>query len=317
MHHERTIDAARGSWRGILMELGVDKNLLTGRHAPCPSCGGTDRFRFDNQEGSGSWICNQCGAGYGIDLAMRVTGGDFKSVASRIDAIVGNVKPDGPSKPKVTPERAAEYLRLVWKRSRPAQAGGLVDAYLRTRMLDDPVYPPSLRETDSVSDGEGSERPAMLAVVSGPDGQPVTLHRTFLREGGSGKAQMERVRKMLPAKCGELPDGVAVRLSDFQGGALGIAEGIETALAASALYEMPVWAALNAGLLERWSPPEGCEEVTIFGDNDSNFRGQAAAYRVANRLKSRKDAPEVSVMFPPVVGQDFADLWMAYKARNP
>ncbi|MDI5829610.1 hypothetical protein MJN51_36035, partial [Salmonella enterica subsp. enterica serovar Kentucky] len=35
------------------------------RHAPCPACGGKDRFRFDDN-GRGSFICNQCGAGDGL-----------------------------------------------------------------------------------------------------------------------------------------------------------------------------------------------------------------------------------------------------------
>jgi putative DNA primase/helicase len=36
---------------------------------------------------------------------------------------------------------------------------------------------------------------------------------------------------------------------------LGIAEGIETALSASILFNVPVWAALTEGLLQEWVPP--------------------------------------------------------------
>ncbi len=35
---------------------------------------GKTRFRFDDKEGRGTWICNHCGAGDGADLAMKVTG---------------------------------------------------------------------------------------------------------------------------------------------------------------------------------------------------------------------------------------------------
>lgn len=36
----------------------IDRELLDGRHHPCPKCGGTDRFRCDRQKGF--VICNQC-----------------------------------------------------------------------------------------------------------------------------------------------------------------------------------------------------------------------------------------------------------------
>lgn len=45
-----------GRWRAILPRLGLDQSFLTGRHCPCPICGGKDRFRFDDQEGRGTWI---------------------------------------------------------------------------------------------------------------------------------------------------------------------------------------------------------------------------------------------------------------------
>ena len=75
--------------------LGVPESYLSGKHGPCPLCGeGKDRFRFDDREGRGTWICSQCGAGDGMELAMRFTGLGFAEVASKIDDIIGNVGPD-------------------------------------------------------------------------------------------------------------------------------------------------------------------------------------------------------------------------------
>ncbi|MFX4842739.1 primase-helicase zinc-binding domain-containing protein, partial [Acinetobacter baumannii] len=48
--------------------------------APCPACGGTDRFRFDDN-GRGSFICNQCGAGDGLDLIKKVNNCDTTEAA--------------------------------------------------------------------------------------------------------------------------------------------------------------------------------------------------------------------------------------------
>jgi putative DNA primase/helicase len=62
-----TIERARFRWREILPQLGVETRYLTNKHGPCPICRkGRDRFRFDDRDGSGSYICSQCGAGSGI-----------------------------------------------------------------------------------------------------------------------------------------------------------------------------------------------------------------------------------------------------------
>ena len=65
---EKTSDRARGKWRDILTTLGVSPMLIDGKHQPCPSCGGRDRFRFTDFQGSGGYICNQCRGGSGFDL---------------------------------------------------------------------------------------------------------------------------------------------------------------------------------------------------------------------------------------------------------
>jgi hypothetical protein len=55
--------AASGRWPEILSRLGVRSDVLVDRHGPCPGCGGRDRFRFDDRDGSGSWLCSQGGGG--------------------------------------------------------------------------------------------------------------------------------------------------------------------------------------------------------------------------------------------------------------
>ena len=82
---------------------------------------------------------------------------------------------------------------------------------------------------------------------------------------------------------GTLPEGAAIRLGPING-AMGIAEGVETALAAGHRYGCPVWSALNANNLVKWRPPAGVEEVLICGDNDASWTGQAAACELAKRL---------------------------------
>lgn len=312
MYHQKTIEAAKGKWRGILLELGVPDAALKDRHGPCPMCGGTDRFRWDNQDGRGTYICNQCGAGDGMKLAEQYTGQDFRDVARRIDLMLGNVKPDDTQpKREMSTEDRRRMLRELWGASRPVQKGDLVDTYLAARGLDEPAYHHTLRFAPAIRDGEGGTRPAMLAAVGVYGAERFTsIHRTFLRPDGRAKAEMAFPRKMTP---GELPAGACVPLSDYTGGPLGIAEGIETAFAASAMYEMPVWSAISANLLRNWWPPEGCEEVVIFGDCDPKMGGQAAAFHLAHRLAVK--GIEVQVKIPEQLGTDWADVYADWKRR--
>ncbi len=67
--------AAKGQWRGVLSRLGISVPD-TAKHAPCPGCGGRDRFRFDDKDGGGSFLCSQGGggtlAGDGFALVQHV-----------------------------------------------------------------------------------------------------------------------------------------------------------------------------------------------------------------------------------------------------
>ena len=80
--------AAVGHWPDLLAGLGLDIPRH-GKHGPCPACGGKDRFRFDDKEGRGTFICGQCGAGDGLELVWRVTSKGPKEAAELIAPMVG------------------------------------------------------------------------------------------------------------------------------------------------------------------------------------------------------------------------------------
>ena len=101
---------------------------------------------------------------------------------------------------------------------------------------------------------------------------------------------------------GPVADG-AVRLFPIGAdGHLGIAEGIETALSAQAIFGVPTWAALSADGVARWQWPAEVRRVTIFADA-GDAGGQAAA-RLADRL-NLADIPNEIVA--PLHGDDFND----------
>ncbi|SQK76050.1 Uncharacterized protein conserved in bacteria [Tatumella ptyseos] len=86
-----TVKQACGRWTGILPALGV--KVIKNRHQACPVCGGSDRFRFDDKEGRGTWFCNQCGAGDGLKLVEKVFSVNPSEAARKVSAVTGNLPP--------------------------------------------------------------------------------------------------------------------------------------------------------------------------------------------------------------------------------
>ena len=71
-----------GKWDYIFQSLGIE--VGNGKHCPCPVCGGKDRFRFDNKNGRGTYICNQCGSGDGLELIKNYFQCDAKEASSKV-----------------------------------------------------------------------------------------------------------------------------------------------------------------------------------------------------------------------------------------
>ena len=298
---------AAGKWRGILVALGFDVSMLDGKHRPCPACGGSDRWRFDDRGGKGTFFCSHCGAGDGIELVMRTKDWDFKTAAVEIERAAGFVKPEALKAGKTDDEKA-EALRRLWNESVPVTPGDEVSRYFASRGLTSPQtkalrFHPGLYYRE----GEVTGRyPAMLALVSAPDGSGASLHRTYLLDGR--KAPVAKARKMMPG----LPiSGCAIRLFPVAP-CLGIAEGLETAVGAANRFRLPVWSVVSAQGMEAWVCPDEVEEVVIFGDNDESFTGQRAAFTLAYKLKElgkkvRIEIPGLSID-DQMIGKDWADV---------
>jgi len=84
-----TRELARGRWPEILTKLGAEGSALDGKHRPCPSCGGKDRFRYDDKDGRGTHICSQCGAGDGFELLQKMHGCTFKEAVRMVEESLG------------------------------------------------------------------------------------------------------------------------------------------------------------------------------------------------------------------------------------
>lgn len=94
--------AAQGRWAAsILPALHIAVPTHPRRHAPCPVCGGHDRFRFDDRDGLGTFFCNQCDpqSGDGFALVMKVRQLPFGEALHLVAGVLG-LDPTTPHSPR-------------------------------------------------------------------------------------------------------------------------------------------------------------------------------------------------------------------------
>ena len=148
----------------------------------------------------------------------------------------------------------------------------------------------------------GSYRfPAMLGLMRDViTGKPVGVHRTALKDDGTGK------RTMPAGMNAKMMMGTAKRAAvQLHPGAsqMGIAEGIETALSAHTIFGIPVWAVLSAPGIAAFPVITGTKKLTIFADHD--LAGLKAAQACACRYW--KARIEGRIQYPKAVGTDWND----------
>src|SRR3546814_15743459 len=93
----------------ILPQFGISPSYLTGKQTPCPTCGGMDRFRFDNKDGRGTYYCNKCGPGDGVQLVMIYKGWPFRQAAEEIREVLPTAE-EHRQKPTMSEARRRQAL---------------------------------------------------------------------------------------------------------------------------------------------------------------------------------------------------------------
>lgn len=157
------------------------------------------------------------------------------------------------------------------------------------------VNEPYYEENEEKKYEKVGEYPAIVCAVRSPEGEIMTLHRTFLTHKGQ-KAPVENARKMMPVPQAVRLGGSAIRLGEPLNGYLGVAEGMETALAATQGFGVPCWSTVSATLLAQFEPPKDVHTVVIFADKDRSATGEIAAEQLKARLES--EGIKVLVMLP-------------------
>jgi hypothetical protein len=185
---------------------------------------------------------------------------------------------------------------MLWAAARPIPASP-AEAYLRGRGLALAVC--DLRYHPGAPFGRGAEaifRPALLAAVRDDSGL-AGVHRTFLEPRSAGLAELCLAKRAL----GRLGTG-AVRLRPPLDGMLGLAEGIENAIAATQITGIPCWATLGAERFARVAIPKAVRRLILFLDNDPGGR---RAEKLARQVHG--GGVEIETRYPAAAGADWND----------
>ncbi|WP_158782680.1 primase-like DNA-binding domain-containing protein [Pantoea sp. BAV 3049] len=287
--------AARGQWPRILPALGV--KVVKNRHTSCPVCGGTDRFRFDDQEGRGTWICNQCGAGDGMDLVKKALSLSLTEAAARVNGLTGSLSPVDSSPAASAGEdneaaRAAAIKQAQQLVSTAQQTTG--NAYLSRK-----GWPEQSCLTLA--------KPQKVALTAYRAGDVlVPLHDT----GG----QLVNVQLINAAgekrtlKGGQVKGACHILSTGKPAARIWLTEGYATGLTVHNLTGDEVWIALSsvnllslAGLARE---KHAALPLLIAADRDLNGDGQKKAKQAA-------EASRAAVALPPVFG-DWNDAFMQH-----
>ncbi len=198
----------------------------------------------------------------------------------------------------------SDYWRSIWREC--SAISGIAAEYLSARRCAVPPTDSDLRWHGALKHPSGYVGAALVALITDTEtGNPVSLHRTWIR--GDGSKPVEPAR--LLAK-GHRKAGGVIRLwpDDAVTDGLAICEGIETALSIAHVFR-PVWSCIDAGNLAEFPVLAGIESLTICADHDP--AGLRAAETCAARwLAARR---EVRITTPDAEGSDFND---AARAAN-
>ena len=265
--------------------------------ARCPQCdrrGHDDALsvRIDDDGRGATWLCHRCG------WAGGVRDGTASAPAP--------VRQHRPPAADVQHQSLSDWGRRLWTDARLITADGPAGRYLSARGCRLPHPDGDLRWHPALRHFSGHVGPALVALVTDVvTAEPVSLHRTWITDDGSGrKAAIDKPRVLLK---GHRKAGGCIRLwpDDEVSLGLGLAEGIETALTLARAFT-PVWAAIDAGNLGAFPVLDGIESITVAVDHDpagqKSFDALASRWATAGR--------EVRRVMAPAAGDDLND-WAA------
>jgi Toprim domain len=166
---------------------------------------------------------------------------------------------------RASPSTSARKL-FAMSRSVPGTVG---ETYLRTRGITAPLNLPALRFHPRCYYWLGDDMPleswpALIAAITGNDGQLTGVHRTWLAADGRDKAPVETQRRAMGAVLGH-----AIRFGQAQDVQIA-GEGVETILSLLGIMpDMPMAACTSANHLAAFVLPPSLKRLYVARDRDA------------------------------------------------
>ncbi|WP_224653189.1 primase-helicase zinc-binding domain-containing protein [Pectobacterium versatile] len=288
----QAVKRASGHWPQLLPAVGIRIDA-TGQHTACPMCEGKDRFRFDNKEGRGTWFCNQCGAGDGLNLVEKALKLTPTEAALKVGAWLGD-QPDSPAAPtsddadsEAARQRAAVQAQAKLKEA-VIQSG---NTYLSAKGWPDMAVP-TLQGKPLRVGGVAYQPGDVLVPLTTPEGEVVNL-QLINAQGDKRTLKGGQVKGTFHAFSGK------------QTSVIWLAEGYATGLTLHQLTGDMVYVALSANnlpsLARELKTRHPAVTLLIAADRDENGTGQTKAEQAAVAVNGR-------VALPPVFG-DWNDVY--------
>lgn len=261
--------------------------------------------------GGDRWHCFGCGlTGDCIDFVMRYY--SLSTMREAAERLYGGDLPvvDAP-RVDAKAERDNTYALSLWRQA-VAIEGTPAAAYLRRRGINIDL-PSSLRfamlkppKDSGVAEVNGRALlPGMVALVTGADGEPAGIQRTFLtRDGRKAPSSDGKVKYSLG-----LVRGGAIHLGPSLRTGLAICEGVEDALSLMEMGAASAWAAAGSGMLAGVQLPDTVRSIVIGADAD--MAGQHAAAKAAEAFS--RGERDVRIITPDDGAKDWNDSLCAAK----
>lgn len=193
----------------------------------------------------GFYHCFGCGAhGDAIDFVRRTKSLDFAEAVRTLLNLPATLPKQYRTPPRRQVDRAEDVAkaRAIWGQATTDYHA--VPLYLYSRYLPDTI-PPTIREHQALFCPERQTRlPALVAAFQSSAGRVTAVQRIWLEDSfvvdeAGGDPKGSRIKEAPKMAKGVIGDG-AMRLARL-GDVLGLAEGLETALACVKLYRLPTW----------------------------------------------------------------------------
>nr|WP_254603965.1 primase-helicase zinc-binding domain-containing protein [Serratia marcescens] len=247
-----------------------------GRAQPCPVCGGKDRFRFDNLQGRGTWFCNQCGSGDGLNLVEKALAVTAKEAAVKVAGVLG--EPSGNTLLEHNPQQEQQDKALA--RNNAAQQARQLLASARQQAGNAYLTAKGWPDTDALTLQGPSLRVGGITYQSGDLLVPLTDST-----GDVVNVQLINAAGVKRTLAGGQVKNTCHFLPGQDNAVIWLTEGYATGLTVHQLTGESVCVALSANNLPamaqqlRTHYPDAL--LLLAADNDENGTGQARAAEAA------------------------------------